>query len=1172
MKKSLKIVAAVGLSSFLLASAAIPSATLAKVQTKPVLENFKSISYLQSQQGQQEQQKSPFSEDTFIIRYNKPLTAAEHRAAGGTLVRQIADLNYAVVKVKNKKDLAKVMKVYQKLEKVASVSPSVNYKLQSLGDPKANQQYQLSMLQADKAQKLAGKNKVTVAVIDMGTDPNHPDLKDNLLPGINVGNPANQPFTADHGTHVSGIIGAVKGNGIGGYGINPNVKILPIDVLDGNNYYLSDYVLADGILTAVAKGAKVINMSLGMPYDSPITDAAIKKATKAGVVVVASAGNDSSDYVNYPAGYEGVISVGSINKEKKLSDFSSYGPSVDIVAPGEAVYSTLYEPSKKSTYAEGSGTSMAAPVIAGAASLLLSKHPNLTPAQVEYILETTADDLGESGFDTKYAHGLVNLVKALSYDVSKLPSYVKDEWTKQEILAKAEQVNASTPVVKNGAITKPFEQKWIKLDVKKGDYIQTSLLGSKQYDYKIMTHFFGANGKVQSLDINDSQDGSSEGKLLQAPFDGTIAVGVKDVNANFDDSGKKLSSYKLSVEVAKELPKDESTLAQMVNVPSLPFKTAQPFTLAGEKGDYDYFTLKVKEEQLVRLNMSAIPGLNTDISIYNMSNLIPEDATGENGEKLTEQAKQEMLKEYLEGEEPIESDFYANSGAVGKGEMLTFLAQPDQEYMIKVGGNANDYYNDFFSFFEETTILESDEKKSSLLPYSLTIDSKVMPEDEDAINEEIMNGEEKEDSAVGIAINNKSRNKNKQRAPIQAAGDPYFEEQKRVVQMLHESARPYAIGDKGTGYLQNGGDIDAFLIEAEETAIYEFGINNHENNIPYVAINEVVEEKNGDGEVLTYLNSISENVAWGWSNVEKKNKFYTGLQKGKKYFVMLAEDFYSDGGTATSFEPYELSSKLAVANPEDQYEPNNERDALANIPAASFKANVAMPDDTDHYYFVAKETGVKGLSIEVDAITDAWENRYPSDLIVPYHGFATIYEDTNGNRKIDGGDEEIQEVTRGPEGFSAGSFKTVKNKGYYIIVNGSETLSLLPYTLKLESMNKKDEVSSQAKPIKMKQEKGALRTASGYLNTGVTGGDEDWYEFELNKNSSVTVKLEAGKEADSIISLYHKGKLIKESDSYLQADLEEFQMNLQAGKYQVKIRDANGAASITPYKLKVYAP
>lgn len=1156
-----------GLSSMLLASAAFPGATLAG--TKATLANVKSEAALKVKQGQKEK-KIPMSENSFIIKYNKPLTATEHKAAGGTLARQITKLNYAEIKVKNKQNLSKVMKAYQKLGKVESVRPSFLYTTSSLGDPKASEQYQHAMLQTEKALKLAGKHKVVVAVIDTGTDSKHPDLKKAMLPGYNAANPANQNvlIDMDHGTHVSGIIAAEKGNGVGGHGMNPSVKILPIDVFDGG-YGASDASIADGILYAIEKGAKVINMSLGGPGTSPLIEEAVATAIKKGVVIVAAAGNDGSDAVSYPAAYEGVISVGSVNNKKQLSSYSTYGPSVDVVAPGEDVYSTLYNYEKKSTFIKASGTSMASPVVAGVASLLLTKYPNLTPSQVEYILEKTADDLGEKGFDTKYANGLINPVKALSFNMKDVPNYVKSEWTHKEIQQQAESVNGDEKVVKEGAITKPYEQKWIKFDVKKGEYIQSVLEGSKMYDYKIMVHFFGENNKVESYDVNDSQEGSVEGKLIQAPFDGTVAIGVKDVNGSFDDTGSQESKYKLSVEKAAALPTDESSVEEMVNMPSLPYQSPSNFTLAGDKGDYDYFTLKVEEEQLVKLDLSGIPGLNTEIGVYNASNLIAEDPEAPEEEKLTEEEKLAALKEALEGEEKIPADFTGNAYGPGKGESVTFPAQPDQEYIIKVAGDAvnmNEMDWIFFLFFGEGAPLSDEEKPSSIVPYSLKATGKALPADEDGLDGSILGEDEERFSMITIIISALEKQKR-----MKAAADPYLEELNEKMQTILDGALPYTIGEKASGYIQNDMDQDYFVIEPEETAIYEFGLGNREGNIPIAEIMEVSEEDDEEGNSYLVSNYISDNIDWSGYDLKGMETFYTGLEQGKKYIVKLT----GNGVQGPSFEPYELTSKRHISNPQDAYEPSD-YDNINNLPANVFQGNFAMPNDTDIYYYQAADSAIKAISVTAEKATDAMKRKYLPELIGDFEGFATVIEDTNGNRKIDESDNFIASIEKGPSGFSSGSFKTKKGKGYFIevygYVTGTVPLTLLPYTFKLESMNKQDEASSQAKPIKLKQGKGSVKTASGYFNAGINGGDVDWYEFEVGKNSSVTIELIAGKETDGSISLYQNRKLIASSDLYDQGDNEVMQLNLKKGKYQVKVNDVDGAASITPYTVKVNTP
>ena len=202
---------------------------------------------------------------------------------------------------------------------------------------------------------------------------------------------------ASHGTHVSGIIGAVRGNGIGLDGIADNVQIMPIRVVpDGDE---RDKDVANGIRYAVDNGAKVINMSFGKsfsPHSEWVRDAIVYAATK-DVLIVAAAGNDSenTDVVNnYPNDQIGIgpevsnnfVRVGSTTYDYGsglVSGFSNYGKSsVDVFAPGSKIYSSY----PKNEYEFAQGTSMASPLVAGVAALIFSQYPKLSAAQVKQIL------------------------------------------------------------------------------------------------------------------------------------------------------------------------------------------------------------------------------------------------------------------------------------------------------------------------------------------------------------------------------------------------------------------------------------------------------------------------------------------------------------------------------------------------------------------------------------------------------------------------------------------------------------------------------------------------------------------------------------------------------------------------------------------------------------------
>ncbi|MEH2326780.1 MAG: S8 family peptidase [Nostoc sp.] len=253
---------------------------------------------------------------------------------------------------------------------------------------------------------------VVVAVVDTGVDYNHEDLKDNIwtnpkeiagngkdndgngyandIHGWNfVDNNNNVLDDNGHGTHVSGTI-AGENNSYGVTGIAYDAKIMPVKVLDdsGSGSYTS---IAKGIHYAVDNGANVINLSLGGPYSNRTLESAIDYASSKGVIVVMAAGNDGDSSPDYPARYasKSGIAVGAVDKNNNLADFSNRSGTNEIsyvTAPGVKVYSSV----PNNQYATYSGTSMAAPHVAGIVALMLSANHNLTDAQVRQIVAETA--------------------------------------------------------------------------------------------------------------------------------------------------------------------------------------------------------------------------------------------------------------------------------------------------------------------------------------------------------------------------------------------------------------------------------------------------------------------------------------------------------------------------------------------------------------------------------------------------------------------------------------------------------------------------------------------------------------------------------------------------------------------------------------------------------------
>ncbi len=288
-------------------------------------------------------------------------------------------------------------------------------------DPYFKYQWNLRNINVTNAWNISlGNKSIIVAIIDTGVDYNHPDLKNNYVPlGYDWVNDDNDPMDDNgHGTHCAGIVAAVINNGIGIAGI-ANVKIMAEKVLNEYGWgYYSD--VARGIVHAVDSGAKIISMSLGGNESSITLENACLYAWSKGALLVAASGNDGANHISYPAAYDTVIAVGSINESNKLSYFSNYGNEQELVAPGEHVLSTYYY-NGIHTYIFASGTSMATPHVAGVAALAWATHPTLNNQQIRDLLRATAIDLGAPGWDKYYGYGKVDAYRAVTYTLPPIP-------------------------------------------------------------------------------------------------------------------------------------------------------------------------------------------------------------------------------------------------------------------------------------------------------------------------------------------------------------------------------------------------------------------------------------------------------------------------------------------------------------------------------------------------------------------------------------------------------------------------------------------------------------------------------------------------------------------------------------------------------------------------------
>ncbi len=274
-------------------------------------------------------------------------------------------------------------------------------------DPSFASEWHLTMIGAPTAWNFASGTGIKIAILDTGVDGTHPDLAAQMVPGWNFyDNNSNTSDVNGHGTAVAGAAAAATNNGVGVASVAGGAKIMPVRIADPTAYALWSTV-AQGLTWAADNGARVANISYqGASASSTIQSAASYFRSKGGVVYVA-AGNTGAIDNTAPTGLMTVVSATLENDT--IATWSTFGSFVDISAPGNNILTT----NRGGGYGYWWGTSLATPVVAGTAALILSERPALTPAQVDAALTSTATDRGAPGYDIYYGAGRVNAAAAL---------------------------------------------------------------------------------------------------------------------------------------------------------------------------------------------------------------------------------------------------------------------------------------------------------------------------------------------------------------------------------------------------------------------------------------------------------------------------------------------------------------------------------------------------------------------------------------------------------------------------------------------------------------------------------------------------------------------------------------------------------------------------------------
>ena len=298
---------------------------------------------------------------------------------------------------------------------VRLAQPNFRYRVEAepAADPYRKQQWALDRLGVEKIHERATGRGVTVAILDSFVNAKHDDFSRAVTESADFFRKSFGTVKETHGTAMAGIVAARSRNGVAIAGIAPEATLISARVcgaMPGEPIEVcSSEALARGLDLAIARKARVVNMSLAGPYD-PLVARLAYRAIDAGMLLVAATGNDGLvGTVKYPAALDPVLAVTAIDREDRLYAKANQGARVDVAAPGVGIFTLAPLDVEQTT-----GTSPAAAHVSGAAALLIQLRPELSPAAVRRLLQETARDLGSPGRDDQFGNGAIDLCRAVA--------------------------------------------------------------------------------------------------------------------------------------------------------------------------------------------------------------------------------------------------------------------------------------------------------------------------------------------------------------------------------------------------------------------------------------------------------------------------------------------------------------------------------------------------------------------------------------------------------------------------------------------------------------------------------------------------------------------------------------------------------------------------------------